>query len=683
MTRPWSRVRAFGEELRRRRVFRVAVIYAAAGWVAVEASDTIAPLLLLPDWTSTLVVVLLLLGLPLALGLAWSFDITTEGIRRTGSGAKYRSARNNRPGQQGRRWTILPLAVVGVVAVLALAGAVAIAVRTSPAPSQRPAAGSLEPAPEVMRHSVAVLPFSLLGSQAPDDVAFAHGLHDDLLTRLAKITALRVTSRTSVMGYVQAPKPLPIIGRELGVRAIVEGSVQRAGGRVRLNVQLIDAETDQHLWADAFERPFDAASLFELQTELTEAIAGALHARLLPEESARVAESPTRNLAAWQLVQDAGALRYDNQEQNEASIRLLERALALDSLYGAALSGLAFRYYYRTFGHGGGAAWADSAAVLARHALEVDAESVTALHTLALVLFGQDRFSESRTAHQRALAIELRSSTATNLCWSVELYSGRLPDAAYWCRVGALLDPISTHSWWGLGLAELALGRMSLAREYFARVAALDQDDAWTLYFTPFIAGPHAPAAETAIARLEAMDPRGGPALGGRAVLSWMRRDTAAFLEAARRYHTLHPEGYDRMLGPAPHVLGAALTFAGRHDEARVHLEQGLAVTTKLAGGGRENPLPVFHAAQALALLGRREEAGRWLDRAYDLGFRWAVFAEYGDPVFAEYGDPAFAGMAEIHGRWLARIKGDLVRLRAQADARVAGLDPLPPPPQS
>jgi hypothetical protein len=168
MTRPRSRVRTFGEELRRRRVLRVAIIYAAAGWVAVEASDTIAPLLLLPDWTSTLVLVLLLLGLPLALGLAWSFDITSEGIRRTGSGAKYRSARNCRPeAQQGRRWTTRHLAVIGAVAVLALAVGVAIAVRTVVVPGQRTTTTSVGSASEAMRQSVAVLPFSLLGSQAP------------------------------------------------------------------------------------------------------------------------------------------------------------------------------------------------------------------------------------------------------------------------------------------------------------------------------------------------------------------------------------------------------------------------------------------------------------------------------------------------------------------------------------
>jgi TolB-like protein len=662
---PRSRLGSFGQELLRRRVLRVAIIYAAASWVAVESSDTIAPLLLLPDWTSTLVLVLLLLGLPLALGLAWSFDITSEGIRRTGSGGKYRSARNHRHGaQQGRRWTTRRLAGIGAVAVLALAGGVAIAVRSS-----------LAPAPEAMRRSVAVLPFSLLGSQAPDDIAFAHGLHDDLLTRLAKITALRVTSRTSVMGYGDAPKPLRVIGRELGVRAIVEGSVQRAGGRVRLNVQLIDAETDEHLWADAYERPFDAASLFELQAELTEAIAGALHARLLPKESARIAASPTRNLAAWQLVQDADALRYDNHEENEAAIRLFQRAVALDSSYGGALSRLAFRYYARCLQHGGGVSWADSAAVLATRALAIDRESVTALHALALVLSAQDRFSESRTAYHRALAIEMQSALATNLCLSVELSSGRLADAAYWCRVGALLDPLSTHSWWGLALVELALGRKTLAREYLARAAALDPDHAGTLYFTPLIHAPGDPAAEPTIARLETMDPQGGPALGGRAILSWMRRDTAAFLEAARRYHTLHPEGYEPLLGPAPHVLGAALSFASRQDEARQYLERGLAMTTSWVESGRENPTAAFHAAMALALLGRHEEAGQWLDRAYDLGFRKATFAEIAAP--------RFAGMADVHGRWLTRMEADLLRLRAHADARVAGLDPLPPPPGS
>ncbi len=655
------------DELKRRRVFRATAAYVVVAAGVLGVAEAAFPALYLPAWALTFVVVLALLGLPVTIALSWAFDIRPEADppRTAGVGSS-----GSTGGSGGRRfWSAGKLA--GAAIVVALVGGAAMVVIWG----ERDGSAVLPPDDPgaVPHHTLAVLPFGLVGSESPEDEAFAAGVHDDLLSRLAKINALRVTSRTSVLQYASNPKAIPQIARELGVEIVLEGQIQRAADRVRLNVQLIDAATDHHMWAETYSRPFNAAGLFELQAELTTAIADALHARLLPEEMARVREAPTDNLAAWQLVRDAAELDFFKQEENEAAIRLFERAVALDSGYAAAFSGLAVRYFQRAWAHGLGSRWTDSALVLADHALDLDPGSTGALSALGLALAEQGRLSEARTAYQRALAIEMDPITAHNLALTVEVYSGRLADAIYWAHVAALTNPLSPIPWWGLATVNAALGRLQEAREYAARAEAFGSTQ-WLRYLMPLLVGPEAPEAESSVELLESGDPRGGMALGARAMLSLLRRDTLAFLEAARRYHQSHPHGYERFLGPAPHVLGTALAYAGRAEEARPLLEQGLDITTGLIESGYERPNPALHAAQALALLGHEAEAAAWLDRAYDLGFRFAFFNLYGDP--------AFAGMREVHDAWLERIERDLVRLRRQADARVAALDPLPPPPE-
>jgi TolB-like protein len=234
MTSFHSRVRTFGQELRRRRVLRVAIIYAAAGWVAVESSDTIAPLLLLPDWTSTLVLVLLLLGLPLALGLAWSFDITSEGVRRTDAvepesaeapGAASSGAVTARAGRA--RWTAQRIAVVGAVAVLALAGLATIATWTS--------------GPEVVANRVAVVPFeNRTGDPSLDPLGVVAA--DWIGEGLSDVAEAQVVPTTTVLEVLaMAPlgaDPLPLLAKSAGAGLVITGSYNLAGDSVELRAQL-------------------------------------------------------------------------------------------------------------------------------------------------------------------------------------------------------------------------------------------------------------------------------------------------------------------------------------------------------------------------------------------------------------------------------------------------------------
>ena len=220
---------SFFEELKRRKVYRVAAGYAVVGWLIIQFASAVFPAWELPDWTLRLVMVLLLVGFPIALVLAWAFDVTPQGIQATPAVISSTTRRSHR----GRN--VFLLIVVG----LAVSGAAGFFLLP------RAAANRTE-------KSIAVLPFESY-SQDKENAYFADGIQDDILTNLARIGDLKVISRTSVMAYRNRPESLRKIGKTLGVSAILEGSVRKVDNRVRVNVQLINAENDQHLWAQEYD----------------------------------------------------------------------------------------------------------------------------------------------------------------------------------------------------------------------------------------------------------------------------------------------------------------------------------------------------------------------------------------------------------------------------------------------
>ena len=246
-----ARLGRFLGELKRRRVYRVSAIYLVLAIGGLELASVLLPATRLPGWFDELFLGLAIVGFPLVAVLAWTFDITESGIHRTPDTVAP-DADPDRP-----------------------EGAEVGAPESALVPSGRP----LDPL------VVAVLPFENL-SGAAEAEPFALGLHDDLLTELSRASALTVISRTSVRGYLGSTKPLPEIARELGAGTIVEGGVQQAGSRVRLNVQLIDARTDRHLWAERYDRELTTENIFELQSELAAQVMRRLHATLTAEEAA-------------------------------------------------------------------------------------------------------------------------------------------------------------------------------------------------------------------------------------------------------------------------------------------------------------------------------------------------------------------------------------------------------------
>src|SRR5438128_4334230 len=278
----------FFAELKRRNVYKVAIAYAVVAWLLMQVASPIFPFFEIPNWAVRLVVLLLVIGFPVGLILAWAFELTPEGIKRAEDVDISKSVTR----KSGRKLDFF------IIAVLLLVITVLLFQRLHPNVS--PAVSSS------LEKSIAVLPFENL-SRDPDNAYFTDGVQDEILADLAKVADLKVISRTSVMLYKSGnPRNLREIGQQLGVAHVLEGSVQRAGNRVRVMAQLVDARTDAHLWAQTYDR--DLADVFAIQSEIAKTIADQLQARLSPTEKAAVEQRPTVNLAAFDLYVRATAL---------------------------------------------------------------------------------------------------------------------------------------------------------------------------------------------------------------------------------------------------------------------------------------------------------------------------------------------------------------------------------------
>src|SRR5215212_4625576 len=300
----------FFEEVKRRKVYRVAVAYAIAAGGIIQLASAAFPAWELPNWALRLVIVLLLVGFPIALILGWAFDVTAEGIKTTPTAAPRRQVRRN----------VVMLAAAGLI----MSAAVGFFVLP------RASAHKVD-------KSIAVLPFQNL-SDDPQNAYFADGIQDDLLTNLSKIGDLKVISRTSVMQYRDKPTTVREIGKALGVSNILEGSVRRSGNKVRVNVQLIDANTDEHVWASDYDR--DVTDVFAIQSDLAQKIAESLQAKLSPGEKSRIERKPTENGEAYLAFVQAHDLSCTFEDFNKLkqSEQLYERAVELDPNFALAFA---------------------------------------------------------------------------------------------------------------------------------------------------------------------------------------------------------------------------------------------------------------------------------------------------------------------------------------------------------
>jgi TolB-like protein/Tfp pilus assembly protein PilF len=272
---------SFFSELRRRNVLRAATFYAASAWLIVQIATQVFPFFHIDEWIVRWIVIAALIGFPFAMLFSWFYEWTPQGIERESEVAAEASI-THETGKKLERWTI---AILGMAVVLLLADRFVLHRNADTMPSTT-APGK----------SIAVLPFENL-SDDKSNAYFATGMQDEILTRLAGIHDLKVISRTSTEQYASHPPNLKVVAEQLGVATVLEGSVQKADGKVRINLQLIDAHTDSHLWAQNYDR--DLKDVFAVQSDVAEKVAEALKAQLLPAESARITTVPTRNQEAY------------------------------------------------------------------------------------------------------------------------------------------------------------------------------------------------------------------------------------------------------------------------------------------------------------------------------------------------------------------------------------------------
>ena len=391
----------FFAELKRRNVYKVAVAYAVVGWLVMQVSATIVPALHLPDGITTAVVVLVLVGFPVALVIAWAFEMTPQGMKRT---------ENVSPDEFIPQWSARKFAALIIGIALIAAGLLAFQLLRPK--SATTTGSSTTSAPATPEKSIAVLPFENLSSDK-ENAYFADGIQDEILTRLAKVADLKVISRTSTQHFKSVPDNLPQIAKQLGVMNILEGSVQKANDQVRVNVQLINALTDAHLWADTYDRKL--TDIFAVESEIAKTIAETLQARLTGSEKTAIAKRPTANTEAYELYLKG---RFFWNKRTGADLRTaveyFNQALGKDPSYALAYAGLADSYslllYY------GAASPADSfpqAKAAAKKALELDDTLAEAHTSLATVLRDYDfDFEQSLKEYERAIQLNPNYATA-------------------------------------------------------------------------------------------------------------------------------------------------------------------------------------------------------------------------------------------------------------------------------
>jgi TolB-like protein/Flp pilus assembly protein TadD len=441
-------------ELKRRHVFRVAAIYGATAFVVLQLADLLGQGLQLPAEFLSMVTVLVLLGFPFALILAWAFEVTPEGVRRTDRASDDELAAIVAE-PASRRWPAGLLALAGVAALVAgawwvgrrsgAADEATTAASSGASPSAQLAFASLEDDP---RPSIAVLPFADMSPKG-DQEYFSDGMTEELLNTLAKIPELRVAARTSTFAFKGTNLTAAQLGDTLHVRYFVEGSVRKDGDQLRITAQLIDASDGSHLWSDTYDRKLE--SVFAIQTEIASAIADQLRVPLGLDDASDLVQ-PTSDFGAYDLYLSARArMRERGASMNEA-VRLYRAAIAADSTWAPAWAGLAealeIRAWYYSEAFEGQPA--DSAAVAAeldaaegaaRHALELDPENASAHVALGNVLRDRYEWEPAERAYRRALALDPDNAEAYQQYAEFLLATGRVAAAVRSADRAAALDP--------------------------------------------------------------------------------------------------------------------------------------------------------------------------------------------------------------------------------------------------
>jgi len=564
------------DELKRRKVFKVGAAYLVVAWLVVQAASIGFPAFDAPPWVLRIFILIALLGFPIAVVMAWVFDLTPEGVKLDAdtSGSKR------------------------LFAAAALLIILALGWYFYGQPSFRK--GDVTTPSIADKKSIAVLPFDNL-SRDPDNAYFCEGVQDEILTRLAKVADLKVISRTSTQHFKSTPDNLPQIAKQLGVAHILEGSVQKAGEQVRVNVQLINALTDAHLWADTYDRKL--TDIFAVESDIAKTIAETLQAKLTGSEKILLAKKPTANPEAYELYLK-GRFFWNKRTGDDLrrSVEYLKQAIAKDPGYALAYAALADSYGLLRFY--GGASRDESvvpAEVAAKKALELD-DSLAEAHA-SLGLIATEELEIDRGVRELERAVQLNPNYATAHHWLAlaRITLGQLDRATGEGRRALELDPLSMIINADLSLIYLYARRYDEAEAQARKALEIDSRS--------FVAHYYLGMALQLRGRLKEAIPE--------------------FQKAVE----LNNDPYSIAM------LAQAYARNRETDEARKLL-------THLNEMAKSADVPEYALALAYTSLGEKEHAIEALERSYNGGNRSYLFLLPVDPMLDDLrGDPRFEAL--------------------------------------
>jgi TolB-like protein len=609
-------VKSFVAELRRRHVFRVAAWYAVAAWLVIQIATNTFPHLMFPDWTVRFVIILCLIGFPVAIALAWALEVTPEGVRVTehddsvtgvGAFASTPSSPSSAPPWRGASlWLALAGGILlGVGAMQAWRAIGSATDQTSPTdkPITEGAAGTVPP------RVLAVLPFENLGGDE-GNAAFTAGIHDTLITRIAKIGGMTVISRTSVMAYEGARPNLKDVAKALGVTHVVEGSVQRDGDQVRIQAQLIDAATDAHLWAETFDRTLSQG--FAMQSEIATAIARELSIRLTDEERAALSRVPTENAKAFEQYV-LGHAAFSSDLETDKAIRHLQAASELDPNFALAVAELSMAHSANaSFQHSSAAEHVDAARKAYERVLAQWPdlpEGILARGIYHYIAVGD--FPAAEPDLTTAVSLLPNNYMAHQWLGNMRRRQGRWAEAAELLERAASIEPAEVNVLWSLNQVYAALRQRASLERAVSRTRAANPDSAWPamvdalilLRFDGDLVG-HVNVLEAAYSQHSGESMLSF--LLGRGYLSQGR-----YQDAVRLYESSSGEFWG-VAGLRETMLGLAYLEAGDGASATRWLEMSLSILNselpKPAAGDSGAFLRIYRAL-SLAGLGRKDEA--------------------------------------------------------------------------